>query len=118
MKQVEQNIFESFEDAKKDVLKLQQDVSDVAAAQKRIVDILNKLSTTPQKTQRPVQVIVKTARSPRVKHTFIASKTGKKFHYDNCFFAKNIKPKSRITFKSKDAALNKGFKACECLKKV
>ncbi len=49
---------------------------------------------------------------------YVASKYGKTFHTLNCPFAKNIKLKSKIRFKSKVKALNEGFKACECVKKI
>ena len=44
------------------------------------------------------------------------SKTGKKFHIEACPFAKNIKPKYKIRFKSKTKALNEGYKPCNCVK--
>jgi len=47
---------------------------------------------------------------------FLASKEGKKFHTVNCPFAQNIKPKFKVTFKSKVKALNIGYKACSCIK--
>ena len=46
---------------------------------------------------------------------FVAAKGGKKFHRPSCPFAKNILPKKKLVFKSKDAALNNGFKECKCL---
>ena len=49
---------------------------------------------------------------------FVASKAGAKFHALNCVFAKNIKPKSKVMFKTKNRALNLGLKACDCVKRV
>jgi methylphosphotriester-DNA--protein-cysteine methyltransferase len=54
----------------------------------------------------------------KAKHThYLASKTGKTFHVKNCPFAKNIRPKSKIIFKTKTKALNKGYKPCKCATK-
>jgi len=47
--------------------------------------------------------------------SFVAAKGGKKFHRPSCPFAKNILPKQKVTFKTKDAALNNGYKECRCL---
>ncbi len=47
--------------------------------------------------------------------SFIAAKDGKKFHRPSCPYAKNILPKKRLVFKTKDSALNNGFKECKCL---
>ena len=46
---------------------------------------------------------------------FVASKTASKFHSEKCAFAKNIKPKNKLTFASKNTAKNKGFKTCACV---
>jgi len=64
-----------------------------------------------------VRTIVKTV-VKKPKKTYIASKEGEIIHEKNCPFAKNIMPKSKIVFKSKTKALNEGYKACSCIKKV
>ncbi|MBS3074551.1 hypothetical protein J4447_03815 [Candidatus Pacearchaeota archaeon] len=46
---------------------------------------------------------------------FVAARGGKKFHHPSCPFAKNILPKKKIIFKSKETALNNGYKECKCL---
>ena len=48
--------------------------------------------------------------------SFVAAKGGKKFHRPSCPFAKNILPKKRLVFKTKDSALNNGFKECKCVR--
>lgn len=82
---------------------------------------IEKVKKTAKKTaKRPVKKIqkVKVIKKVVKKATkFVASKTGKKFHVENCIFAKNIKPKSKKIFKSKTAALNQGFKPCHCVLK-
>lgn len=47
--------------------------------------------------------------------TYVGSRTGKKVHQKACFFAKSIKPKNKRVFSTKNAALNDGYKACECV---
>ncbi len=50
------------------------------------------------------------------KPRYIGAKTSMKLHDENCPFAKNIKPKNKIIFKSKVKPFNNGYKACTCLK--
>ena len=67
------------------------------------------------------KVAPKVVKKKPVKHKhaqFIGSKEGKKLHILACPFAKNIKPKSRVMFKTKNKALNEGYKPCECMKKI
>ena len=127
MNQLEENIVRSFRIAKSDILKLQNTVSLLSENQERLMAVLNdvqnkenklynKMSEKP-KTVTKTRTITKTVPAKRVKQTFVASKTGMKLHEVSCPFAKNIKPKSKVVFKSKTKALNEGFKLCECLKK-
>ena len=46
---------------------------------------------------------------------FVASKESNKFHIPECPFAKNILPKNKIVFKSKEEAIEAGFKPCRCV---
>ena len=62
------------------------------------------------KTKKPV------LKRKSVRKTYIASKEGKKFHMPNCPFAQNIKPKTRVKFKTKTRPLNLGYKPCSCVK--
>ncbi len=70
----------------------------------------------PAKTRTIVRKVMVAAK--RAKLHYYASKNGNKVHHQNCPFGKNIKPKLKLTFKSKTTAFNKGYKACDCLKKV
>lgn len=70
--------------------------------------IVKKVHTRPK-------TIVKTV-TKYAKKRYVAAKEGKDFHIPKCPFAQNIKPKSKRTFKSKMAALNKGYKPCKCVK--
>ncbi|MBU0456944.1 MAG: hypothetical protein ABH824_02660 [Nanoarchaeota archaeon] len=77
---------------------------------KAVVKTVKKI---PVKTRTIVKTIVK-----RPKKTYVASKEGKVVHIKECPFAKNIAEKSRIVLRSKTKALNEGYKACSCIKKV
>ncbi len=125
MKQIEENVINSFRLAKSDIIKLQKEVIELNQTQKKLIAGLdslqakeNKLNlkvsnlkTKPVKQKTIVRTIGKAA-----KKKFVASKEGKKFHIDMCPFAQNIKPKSKIIFKSKSKALNQGYKPCHCIK--
>jgi hypothetical protein len=104
MKSIEKNILKSFNLAKSDIIQLQNKVIDLSRNQKVLVERLEKLNQPVKKT------VTKKSK------TFVAAKEGKKFHIKECPFAKNIKPKSKLTFKSKNTALNKGYKPCNCVK--
>jgi hypothetical protein len=82
--------------------------------QQKIVEMIAKVDKKVSNKKRP-KTKVKTV-TKRAKKVFVASKTGSKFHVKNCPFAKNIKPKSRLIFKTKNTALNKGLKPCNCVK--
>lgn len=132
MNQIEQNIVNSFRLAKSDIIRLQNKVIELNQAQKVVLKQIERLSkkvngtkktkaakatAKPSKKSKAVKRAVKTI-VKRPKKVFVASKEvkSKKFHITHCPFALNIKPKSRIVFKSKSTALNKGFKPCRCVK--
>lgn len=139
MKQIEENVVHSFRLAKSDIIQLQNDFLKLSQAQERIVEMLDTLkehemgiyqrvkelgiSMARKPTEKTIvktitkrpKTIVKTI-TKRPKKVFVASKTGNKFHIMKCPFAQNIKPKTKIRFKLKSTALNKGFKPCKCVK--
>jgi len=131
MKQIELNVIESFRRVKSDIIQLQNQVIEISKNQEKIMKQLmqtkvkeTKLAEKVKniKSQKP-KVITKTRTVTKVvgkaKHKeYVASKTGKKFHILACPFAKNIHPKSKIVYKSKVKALNEGYKACDCVKKI
>ena len=113
MSQIEQNIKNSFKLVKEDIIHLQKEIIELNLRQQKIVNMLSKIDQKASKkviTKTKVKTITKTP-----KKVYVASKTGKKFHVKHCPFAKNIKPKSKLTFKSKNTALNQGFKPCNCV---
>ena len=122
MATLEHNIIKSFVSVKQDV----EGVKDeLAMALRRLAHLetsvlkvkLAKPAPTPKPaTRTKVVQVVKTITQKHRSKTFVASKTGKKFHIKECPFAQNIKPKSALKFKSKDTALNKGYKPCDCVK--
>jgi len=133
MNQLEQNIVNSFRLAKSDIIQLQTEVIKLGENQKKIIEKIEEIrlrevqlynlyhklterkNVVVRKTNTPkTRVITKTV-FKRARKMFIASKTGNKFHIIKCPFAKNIKPRTKVHFHSKDAALNKGFKPCKCI---
>lgn len=104
MKSIEKNILKSFNLAKSDIIQLQNKVIELSRNQRILVERLEKLNKPATKT------------TPKRSKTFVAAKEGKKFHIKECPYAKNIIPKSRVVFKTKDSALNKGYKPCNCVK--
>ena len=107
MNELEQNIINSFRLAKSDIIKLQTELIEL---QERVA----KLETRRVRTK-----VVKKPAAHKTVHRkkIIAAKEGKKFHIADCPFAQNIKPKSRVHFKSATGALNEGYKPCSCIKK-
>lgn len=150
MNQLEENIVRSFRLCKSDIIKMQNNDTEMGQTQERLMEIVDELrkkvavlsekaNRAPAKTKIVKQVVVKRVpgktkvvikRVPgktrtvvkkvaaqRAKTYFVASKTGMKLHDKHCPFAKNIHPKSKIIFHTKNSALNKGFRLCDCLKK-
>jgi len=141
--QLETNLYESFKRVKSDVVQLSNEINKLSMTVSKVVSDLgkknDKVDVVAVKVAdldkyfkqhmnlvhkglnaKPKTVIVERVKKVTAKHkkkTYVASETGKKFHLTNCIFAKNIKPKSMIKFKSKNAMLNKGYKPCACVQK-
>ena len=110
---------ESFSRVKMDIMALQANILEVSGKQAELMQMISELLRRERSFERKVSSKkVKVVRTPTKSKTFIAAKTGKSFHIPSCPFAKNIHPKSQVKFKSKDAALNKGLKPCECVKHI
>lgn len=132
MDTMEKNLVASFRNVKDDVMDLKDQITELNKAQKRLMEYISKLKDKDNKLSSKVEklkngkakvrtvtkTVVKRVPGGRKSQTFVASKTGKRVHIKACPFAKNIKPKSKVTFSSKVKAFNSGYKACECLKKV
>ncbi|MBW2992306.1 hypothetical protein KY345_03770 [Candidatus Woesearchaeota archaeon] len=130
--QLQENIINSFGLVKSDIIKIQGKVISIEEFQKRLLEkvkamehklerlntIVSKLNKKPKTATKkiPRKTKVVTKKIPvRAKKAYIAAKTGKKFHISHCPFARNIKPKAQVRFKSKNSALNKGYKPCKCV---
>jgi len=113
MSQFERNIILSFKRARKDIVKLQEQILQLINSQTLLAERIDKINT--KNIVKNVKIVKAPVAKSRTK-SFIASKTGKKFHIPECIFTKNIKPKSMVKFKSKNTALNAGYKPCDCVK--
>lgn len=111
------NIKNSFRLVKNDLMKLREEIFVISSTQS---DILRKLKEISMReinlAQKGKDNSGKKYETKISKGIYLASKEGKKFHMEKCPYAQNIKPKSKVEFKSKTAALNKGYKACNCVK--
>ncbi|MFH1359307.1 MAG: hypothetical protein ABIH37_05450 [archaeon] len=116
MNTFERNIVNSFQRVRKDMLEIKNQLLMIAESQERQAVEIGELKEKNGKSTNTIVRTIKTVRPKTAKKTFVAAKEGKKFHITACPYAKNIKPISKLTFKSKDAALNKGFKPCTCVK--
>ncbi|MBR9702241.1 hypothetical protein GOV13_04965 [Candidatus Pacearchaeota archaeon] len=119
------NIKNSFRLVKNDMMKLQEEIFSVGNMQKEILKELKKLNIEELKLEQKVDAVSK--RKPRTKivtktitkrpkRLYVAAKEGTKFHIEKCPYAKNIKPRGKVKFKSQTAALKKGLKPCNCVK--
>lgn len=104
----------AFRKIKNDMTVLTAEVARLTKENELLIKIVreqtNKL--VPEKKKVVTKTITKTVSA---KPTYVASKNGGKFHKSNCPYAKNIKPKDRVTLKTKNSFLNKGYKACKCV---
>ena len=108
MNQLELNIRKSFAEVRKDIIEIKNQILRLAEGQEDLAKMLSK------KTDKTAEVRIVQAKTKA--KTYVVAKEGKKFHIPECPYAKNILPKSKLIFKSKDAALNKGYKPCSCVK--
>ena len=112
---IEKNIKASFRDVKLDIISVKDQLLNLAEEQRELRDLILNMEKNSSGKKKVIRK--KIENKQKIKHkttTFIAAKEGKKFHIKECPFAKNIKPKGRVTFKSKTSALNQGYKPCEC----
>jgi hypothetical protein len=126
MDQFKENIVNSFRLAKNDIMKLQRDVIEVRHAQEKIMGILDQIRSNELKLYQKIEELERskdkssskksTTKKAKKDVLYIASKRGTKFHVEKCPYAHNIRPKSRLTFKSGTEALNQGLKPCECVR--
>jgi len=111
MNQLEKNLRISFEQVRNEIFEIKNQVLSLAQRQNELAELIDK-----SKKQTKTVTNVKTVGPKTIKKTYVASKEGKKFHIQECPYAQNIKPKSKVNFETKDSALNKGYKPCNCVK--
>lgn len=126
IEQLEDNVKESFRLAKNDIIQLQRTAALLSENQERLLAWLN--DTREKETQlyqrvKDLKMVAamrkqKSLKVAKTNKKYFASKNGKSFHIKSCPFAKRIKPKMKVIFKTKAKALNKGLKACECMKRI
>ena len=51
----------------------------------------------------------------KAKVTYVAARSGKKFHESNCPYAKNIKKDQKVIFKTPNSARKDGYSDCKCV---
>ena len=117
MNQLEENIVNSFRIAKTDIIKLQNDMIELSQAHQKVLEILDALNSKETQLYNRMKNMPKPeTKIVAQKKVYVASKAAHKFHLSNCPFAQNIKPKTKLSFKSRIKALNEGFKPCRCVK--
>lgn len=98
---------------------LNKKLAELGKTEKKLHDKVHEINILiTEKLAKKPKTITKTITKKvpaRKKVTYVASKSGKKFHITHCPFARNIKPKSQVKFKSKNTALNNGYKPCDCV---
>ena len=128
MDQLKQNIVNSFRLAKSDIIETKQGIIELSKTVEHIIEVLSELKTNQARMMEKIKAFESKASKKIVKKViirgnakkahkiFVAPKEGKVFHLSNCPFAQNIKPKNKVSFKSKTKALNEGLKPCKCIK--
>ena len=95
--------------------KVRTNMGAIRTNQSKIDTNREVLAKRPRTVVREKIKVIRASR--RASKVYLASKTGKSVHEKNCPFAKNIKPKSKLVFKSKSKALNAGYRPCDCMKR-
>ena len=120
--QLEINTIKSFAAAREDINRLYNStkflLEEVRKLKTRNFDLMQQvsdLSLQVTKAKYQKKTVKKVTARKVSKKSFIASKASNKLHQKACFFAKNIKPKNKKVFASKNKALNEGYKSCTCV---
>ncbi|MBT4539087.1 hypothetical protein HOI26_04220 [Candidatus Woesearchaeota archaeon] len=115
IEQLEINTARSFQLAKTDIIALH---TEIASMKRSYLDLARKFIEVNQEVTRlrrkPTMKKI-SVRKASPKRKFVASKAAAKVHSKACYFGKNIKPKNKRVFASKNSALNAGYKLCDCL---
>ncbi|MBS3168482.1 hypothetical protein J4216_05110 [Candidatus Woesearchaeota archaeon] len=114
IKQMESNVIGSFNLVKNDFYKL---INLINTLQKEIEILKISNSGLRRDFSNLKQKIDEKSVKPLVKPSskgFLASKSGEKYHNDNCFLGKKIKSINRVWFNDKINAVSEGYSACVC----
>lgn len=92
-------------------------VVKVIKAKPKIVRKIIRIKSKPTIIRKIIRIhsrpkIIKIA----AKRSYIASKATLRVHDKHCPFARNIKRKTKVVFKSRMTAFKRGYRACKCLK--
>ena len=136
---VEDNVKDSFRLVKTDILQMQRKIASLSETQTKLMKMIGDLKESqakiqkasaakkaakkapkkkkPAKRRKPAKTVVKKVIRRSAAKKFVGNKLSQKLHVQSCPFAKNTQPKNKKLFKSKVAALNEGYKLCDCAKK-
>jgi hypothetical protein len=122
---IDRNLRRSFGNLKNDVLEISKKLSEQQSNLLQLLEnekyLLTRIKALEQKKTEKVmekKIVLQTNKTAPKTKEYLGAKTSKKVHDPVCPFAKNIKPKNKITFKTKVKAFNLGYRPCDCLKKV
>lgn len=116
---------DSFNLVKDDILTLQKQIGELAKNQEKILQVIENARRREEKLLKDFerltgQACKKEVRVVKEKHhktRYVGSKTGGKVHIESCPFAQKIKGRNKKYFTSKEEAISKGYKSCDCVKK-
>lgn len=118
MKTLILNIIHSFRLAKTDIIKVQHEIIELRKLYEVMLRRMTNLEVENINQLNMINNLQVTKVIPKTHtvKTYIGSKNSTKFHTLNCPYGQNIKPKTKIMFKTKTDALNTNYKPCSCIK--
>ncbi|MBW2992251.1 hypothetical protein KY345_03475 [Candidatus Woesearchaeota archaeon] len=124
MKIIEQNVMNSFRLAKTDIIQMQNELIELRKEQEELLGKIAEIESGENwilhkmrdQLRARIREVKKSHKHPVRHNTYVASKNSKRFHKRHCPFAQNIKPKTKIVFKTRAKALNKGLRPCKCVR--
>ena len=142
---LEENTRRSFSAVKGDILQMREELREqremiaklnenqktlllrLRDAKKKLIEKKNEVVFTTGAIMQPAQKKEEVVKEVKIIHNsnmtvpkpeYVGAKTSMKLHNPMCPYAKNIKPKNKVVFRSKVKPKNLGYKLCDCLKKV
>lgn len=119
----ENNVANSFNRVKADIIRLQDEFMQIRETQVRILDKISRLESVKNESPQVIrvvepakEVVKKTKPKKRVvksmKANYLASKTGNKFHDPGCNALKNVSRENLVSYPTKNKAISKGLQPC------